>query len=455
VTSNGRSPNVTTLDALRAPARAAAVLAAVLGVLLAAAPRAAADEIRYFDPQTCEPVVEQVAEVQDENWTQISYRARAGSALKRVDTRLVIDIHRSDSDTQANAFASALAEFQSGNWAAARQAFGTVAGGGRTQDATTGQIAYKPFPAGEPGKTKWYVPYAQYYYAASSLEEGIQKGEKTLIEDALRAVDADTGEEKGFLARYREGKSRYYGDAWLVKAKALVALQKYDEAAAAFDALYQKSLTTPIGPRYSYEAKVGAGRIAEAKGDAKGAETAYESAAAALQSLFDQPQDACSKREIGRWFNEARIQKARVMLAEAEKADSPAEYGRMRAFLLQGTPEALRQRLSGKPSDVVDAVLGGALAPSVQAVTQNGLGVAALAEQKYADAIAAFNNVRIKYFQVSEEVPRALYYLAKAADKAGAAATKPDAKSLYSDQAAAARAELQRSWKGTPWATRK
>jgi hypothetical protein len=446
---------LTTLDALRSLPRAAAALAAAGAALLAAAPGARADEIRHVNPQTCEPVVEQVAEIQDETWTQVSYRARAGQALKRVDTRLVIDIRRSDTDTQANAFRSALAEFQSGNWSAARQAFGTVAGGGRTQDATTGQIAYKPFPAGDPGKTKWYVAYAQYYYAAASLEEGLQKGEMALVEDALRAVDADSAEEKGYLARYREGKSRFYGDAWLVKAKALVALKKFDEAAASFDALYQKSLTTPIGPRYSYEAKVGAGRIAEAKGDPKGAETAYESASAALQSLFDQPQDPCSKREIGRWFNEARIQKARVMLAEAEKADAPAEYARMRTFLLQGTPEALRQKLSGKPADVVDAVLGGALAPSVQAVTQNGLGVAALSEKKYAEAVAAFNNVRIKYFQVADEVPRALFYLACAADAAAAAATKPDAKALYVDQAAAARAELERSWKATPWATRK
>jgi tetratricopeptide (TPR) repeat protein len=423
---------------------AVAFSATVLG-LFAAAP-AVADEIRYADAQTCEPTVEQVAEIQDESWTQVSYRVRAGQPLKRLDTRLLIDIRRSDSDTQSNLFRSALAEFQSANWGAARQAFGTVAGGGRTQDAATGTIEYRPFPAVEAGKTKWYVAYAHYYYAASSLEEGLQKGEAALIEDALRAVDADKADEKGFLARYKEGKSRFYADAWLVKAKALVALKKYDEAAAAFDGLYQKSLTTPIGVRFSYEAKVGAGLIAEAKGDPKAAETAYEGAAAALQSLFDQPQDACGKREIGRWFNEARIQKARVMLAEAEKAASPAEFARMRAFLVQGTPEALRTRLAGKPADVIDAVLGGALAPSVQAVTQNGLGVAALSDKKYAEAVVAFNNVRIKYFQVRSEVPRALRYLAKAADQAAAAATKPDAKSLYSDQAAAARAELER-WK--------
>ena len=52
-------------------------------------------------------------------------------------------------------------------------------------------------------------------------------------------------------------------------------------------------------------------------------------------------------------------------------------------------------------------------------------------------------------------MPRALYYLAKAADAASAAATKPEAKTLFKDQATAARQELEHSWKDTVWATKK
>src|SRR5204862_6330396 len=102
----------------------------------------------------------------------------------------------------------------------------------------------------------------------------------------------------------------------------------------------------PIGVRCSYEAKLGAGRIAEAKGDAAAAEAAYEAAAAAMQSLLDQPQDPCSRHALGIFFNEARMQKARVMRQAAEKADSPPEYARLRTYLLQGSPDALRQKLS-------------------------------------------------------------------------------------------------------------
>jgi hypothetical protein len=77
-------------------------------------------------------------------------------------------------------------------------------------------------------------------------------------------------------------------------------------------------------------------------------------------------------------------------------------------------------------------------------VAQNAIGLAFLAEKKYAQAVTAFTNVRIKYFTVAAEVPRALRYLAQAADAAAAAATKPDAKALYQEQAAAARQELER-----------
>jgi len=440
----------------RLPRRYAAPgVALALGFLALAAPAARADELRYYDAATCEPVTEQVADVVEENWAFVSYRVKAGQNLKRVDTRLVIDIKRAGEDSQVAAFKSALAEYQNGNWAGARQGFGTVAGGGLTQDSTDGTIKNKPFPAPEGGKVKWYVPYAHYMYAAAIYREGLAKKDDKLLGYGLEALDADTAEGKGFLARYKEGKSRWYADAMLLKAQILLALKRYDEAAAAFDALYQKSLTVPVGVRFSYEAKLGPGRVAEAKGDGNAAEAAYEAASAAVQSLLDQPQDPCSKRELGRYFNEARMQKARIMLAAAEKADSPPEFARVRTYLMTGAPDALRQKLAGKPADVVDAVLAGALSPTVQAVANNGIGLAFLSEKKYADAVFAFTNVRIKYFSVTEEVPRALYYLAKAADAASAAATKPEAKTLFKDQAAAARQELEHSWKDTVWAAKK
>ena len=97
----------------------------------------------------------------------------------------------------------------------------------------------------------------------------------------------------------------------------------------------------------------------------------------------------------------------------------------------------------------------GALSPTVQAVAQTGIGLAFLSEKKYPEAVFAFTNVRIKYFAVGEAVPRALYYLAKAADAAAEAARAPDAKSLYKAQAEAARQELAGSWARTSWASKK
>jgi tetratricopeptide (TPR) repeat protein len=419
---------------------------------LATAPAARADELRVLDPATCAPTTKVVAEIVDESWTQISYRVKAGQPVEKVDTRLVLDIRRTNEDSQAQAFRSALMELQNGAFESARAQFASVGGGGRTADAGTGKLEFRPFPP-EAGKAKWYAGYAVYHYALASYRQGVAKGDKQLVEDALRALDANAGEEKGFLERYKEGKSRWYADALLLKADALLELGQYDKAAAAYDALYQKSITTPIGVRFAYAAKMGPGRIAEAKGDANAAQSAYDAGTAALQSLLEQPADACTRRDLGRFYSEARMQKARVMLGAAEKG-GPAVYAQLRAYLAQGTPEALRQRMAGKPAEVVDAVVGGALAPTVQALAQNGVGLAFLAEKKYADAVNAFTQVRIKYFAVTDEVPRALYHLAKAAAAAAAAATKPAAKSLYQAQAESARQELQRGWKSSPWASK-
>jgi TolA-binding protein len=368
-----------------------------------------------------------------------------------------VEIVREASDSQSTAYRSALQELASGNYAGARVQFGQIAGGGRVQDPEKGTVAFKPFSdsAGAKGKEKWYVDGAQYHYAKASYLEGMAKNDLVLVDDALRALDAESAGEKGFLVRYKEGKSRWYADAWLLKGRCQVALKKYDEAAATFDGLYDKVLkTAAIGARFAYEAKSGAGQIAEAKGAASDASIAYESAAAALQSLLEQATDNCSRADLGRYYNEARMQKARVLLDAATKNDAPTDFAQLRKYLESGTPDGLRTKFAGKPKDVVDAVVAGALAPTVQAVAQNGIGLSLLNEKRFAEAVFAFVDVRIKYFSVTSEVPRALYYLGKAADAASAAATRPEAKSLYKAQSDAARQELQRAWKDSPWATK-
>ncbi len=423
--------------------------------LLAFGRRASADEIRYTDPKKCEPAVLQVAEITEETWTTIAYKVKAKGAIERMEMRFVTDVRRTAEDAQTKAYAAAATELSNGSLTAARFGFGSVAGGGLVQDGESGALVFKAFPAAEAGKAKWYADYAQYHYALCLVREGLFKNETPLLEAALKVIDGDGGAEKGFLARYKEGKSRWYADALLLRAQTLLGLKRYDEAATAFDALYEKSIRNPIGVRFSYEAKIGPGRIAEAKGSNQDAGMAYDAASAALQSLFDQATDACSRRDLGRLYNEARMQRARVMLEAAQKTEAPSDYAELRKYLEAGRPEALRTKFAGKPAEVIDAVVAGALAPTVQAVAQTGIGLAFLSEKKYSEAVFALTNVRIKYFAVGEAVPRALYYLAKAADAAAAAAQRPDAKSLYQSQADAARQELSRSWSTTPWASKK
>jgi hypothetical protein len=60
--------------------------------------------------------------------------------------------------------------------------------------------------------------------------------------------------------------------------------------------------------------------------------------------------------------------------------------------------------------------------------------------------------VRVKHFAEASEVPRALSYLARAADAAAAAASG-DAKAVYQAQAAGARKELETAY--PDWAAKK
>ncbi len=426
---------------------------AVLAASFALAPGARADDIQYYDPQTGNLQVEKAFEVQNETWLLVSYRPKEGKPLKTIETRLVKDVVRTQDDANAAKFRTAMDEYKKGAYRQAALAFAEVAGAGLRHNAANDAEEYTPFTA-EDKKPKWYAEYAHYWFADAMYQSAVAKKEKDAkaLDFALRAVDADSKDEKGFLARFREGKSRWYANAMLLKADVLRAQGKMDEATKAYDALGDAATRNAIGPRWSYEAQKGKGKIQEAKGARPEAESAYEAATSVLVSLTETAPDPWTRGELGRYYSEMRREKGRVIRETAEASDSPPEYERLKTYLIEGTPDRLRQKFAGKPKEVVDAILAGAVAPGVQAMVQNGIGIALLAKKSYVDALFAFGSVRIKFFQVKEEVPRALYYLAKAAAGAAEAAAKPEAKALYQAQAEAARQELQKQWVDSPWA---
>jgi hypothetical protein len=429
-----------------APLLAAAALSAA--TLLAGAARA--DEIRWVDPATEETKVEKAFEVTDETWTHVSYRQKDKGPIKKIETRLVLDVRRAGDDPNVASFREALDNFNKGNYRPAAIAFGQVAGGGLRRNPETDVEEYRPFTS-DGGRPKWYAEYAHYWFAKAMYEHGRAKDDKKALEYALRAVASEAKDDKGFLARFREGKSRLYPDAMLLKAEVHLALQQPDEALATFKALAEAAAKNGLNPRWTYEAQRGLGRVAEAKGQKPEAESAYEAATSVLQSNLESAPDAATRRAYGRWYSEMRMQKARVVREGAAASNSPPEYKRLRDYLTDSSPDRLRAKFQGKPPEVVDAILAGAMSPTVQAIAQNGIGLAHLHEKRYVEALFAFDAVRIKYFQVAEEVPQALYYLAQAATAAAEAAPKPEVKALYKAQADAARKELTASWGHSPW----
>ena len=445
------------------------LLAAVLAVLFAAPTSAHADEITYMDPETCAETTVRVEEITSETWTVVEYREKAKGPLMSVPTSLLVKIKRDTAGgAQVRELQNAIGELRRGNLAEARRALKVLSGGGFKQNLESGKLEYQSFSQNDPPSKRkrppWSSEYAHFFYAKALFEEGLQRSDDELLQHAYLALvdQADPGGRKdekgkplmtgGYLTRFAGGNSRWFADATILAARTLVAQGKYDEAAKLFKQLGDQAIANDIGPQWAYEAKLGPGRIAEAQGKYVQAINAYKDTASFMRLLLPRETRGCFRRLIGRLHSRARMQAAGIMLQRAEKNRSPAEFAELRDFINESTPEALERKYRTLPSAQRKALVEGALDPQVQAVMQNGLGLAYLQEEKFEEAILAFRAVEVKYFQVPEEHARALHYLAQAADKAANKASGEEARTLYQKYRDDARGRLKAKYPNSRWA---
>ena len=445
------------------------LLAAVLTALLVVSSPALADEITFMDPETCAESTVRVEEITSETWTEVKYREKARGPEVAVPTALVVNIKRdSGGGAQVRELQNAIGELRRGNLAEARRALKVLSGGGYKQNLESGKLEYQSFaqndPPGRRSRPEWPSEYAHFFYAKSLFEEGMARDDEELLRHAYLALvdqpDPDGRKDEkgkalttgGFLKRFEGGNSRWYADAMTLAARTLVGLKKYDEAAKMFKQLGDDAIAADIGPNWAYEAKLGTGRIAEAQGKYLEAINAYKDAASFMRLLLPRETRGCFRRVIGRLHSRARMQAAGIMLQRAEKNRSPSEFAELRDFINQSTPKALEQKYRTLPKTQRDALVEGALDPRVQAVMQNGLGLAYLQEGKFEDAILAFRAVEVKYFQVPEEHARALHYLARAADEAAKKASGEEARTLYQKYRDDARGRLKAEYPDSRWA---
>ena len=451
--------------------RIALTLGAVFGAALLLSPIAVADEIIVRDLNTGAEKTIRCWGVTSETWTETKYRERERSADQSVPSVSVVRIVRDDKSPNAQNFRAAMSELNRGNYAEAARAFKEISGGGWKVDFETGErTGFKSFNEGDPsGRNKrpsWVSEYAHFYYAKSKLLEAKANKDRAAYEEALLAIDdvkVPGGDGKqttgGFLGRFKGGNSRYFPEALWVKANALVGLARYDDAAKAFTQLQNDAGRVKLAPRWTYEGVIGPGRIAEAQGNLTEAVNGYRAAIPTMEVLIEQETRDYMRRRCGLWWSQAHMNVARVKLADAEKAKSPAKFSSLRSWIQKGTPDAVRKYAEGKgwPKPAVDALVGGARDPRVQAVGLNGIGLAYLNEPKprNEEAMLAFKAVSVKYFQVPEQHARALYYLAKAAKAAaGASGAKAEVKEMYGAMADEAVRMLRKQHPDSTWANR-
>lgn len=460
------------LAVLAAGAAAFAVGAAAfaVGAALTAGP-ARADEIEMLHPETCERVIIKCAEILPETWAEVEYRERERGPTKKVPMPLVVDIRRTSGGKDKSNLEAAARELDRGNLTEARTALRDVAGGGFSVKG--GTRYFTPFvPRGATAargkRAPWTNEYAHFYYAKALVLEGRGSGNEKLLEEALLCLDdvpnpapeidpkdkdQSPGTTGGFLGRFKGGNSRWLPEAMLLKAWALVALKRYDEAAAAFDELFNQAVGVGLSPRWVYEAKLGAGMIAEAQSDTEKAVQAFERAPTALDTLLSQAPNRCLRLEIGRYYSQARARAAALLVRRAEAANTDGEYVKLKSFLSDGLPEALQAKFRGRPPEQLEALMAGARDPDAQAVTLTGLGMAYRAEQRFDDAIFALRSVAVRYFGARSYAAMALYYLALTAGDAAKTA-KADVKSVYEALKTGALKQLKTEYPESPYATR-
>ena len=438
------------------------------GAALALAGPAIADEILVRDLASGQESTIACFEVTSETWSEVKYKERERSTEKSVSTLTVVDIARSEKSADANNLVSAIAEIGRGNFKEAARVLQAISGGGWKIDLETGERKYVSFSANDPeGRNKrpsWTSEYAHFYYAEALFLLGEATQDRDAAEAAWLALDdvavpgGKGGTSGGFLGRFAGGNSRFCPNAMALKAKALVQLARYDDAAKVFQELHKAAISIPLDPQWSYEGLVGGGMIAEAKGDLTGAVEGYRGAASTMEVLLAQETRNYMRQQYGRYYSQARMRVAAVKLEDAEKRKAPAAFADLRAWIKAGMPEAVREygKSKGLPPESIAALVAGARDPAVQAVGYTGIGLAYLNEPtpKYEEALLAFKAVSVKYFQEREQHARALYYLAQAATGAARAA-KGDVKTMYESMASEALSMLRSQHPASEWARKK
>ncbi len=434
------------------------VLAAAAVLLVLLAPAAAADEIVYRNPETCELITERAHEIVSETWTEVVYRDRERGPEKTVPSALVVEVKRDGGGAkQIRDLLGAIRSMERGDLAEARESLRVLSGGGLDQNLEDGSLIYKDFTANDPPGRKqrppWNSEYAHFYFAKALYLDGVARGDRDLLKQAHYAlVDQKAPEGKGrtggFLGRFEGGNSRHYAEAMRLAAMSLLELGDYPKASKAFKDLEEKSIALPIGPQWAYEAKIGQARIAEAQGKHLDAINAATDTANFMKLLLQKETTPCGRRALGRLYSEARMYAADVMLKQAEKNRSPAEFRRLRSFIEEGMPESLSRSMATLPASQREPLIEGAMSPRVQAVAQLGLGLALLQEKQYEEAIYAFRAVEVKYFEEPEVHAKALRYLAEAAN-AAAKQSSGVARGLYEKYRDEAQARLKKEYPGS------
>ncbi|MGE0191685.1 MAG: hypothetical protein AB7T63_06535 [Planctomycetota bacterium] len=448
--------------------QALSVAALVVALAWAGAP-AWADEIHVIDAETCATRVMSVEEVTSETWSEVKYRTRARGPEQSVPARDVVKVVRKEPAREARLLDSAYGDLARGNFRDAMTAFQNIAGGGQKIDAGTGAPTYTPFTEGDPPGRKsrptWTSEYAHIGYVMALFELARAGKDAKLYDQVLMALEdrelppVGEGKDKvkrstgGFLARFEGGNSRWYPQALRIHAHALLGTGDTEKAKAAFKALEDAAGQVPLDPKWLYEGMIGEGLIAESQG--QDATSSYDRVAATMLIRLEKETSPCTMRTYGQLYSLARLRVASAKLLQAEKVGGAA-FGSLRSYIEAGEPSTLQDKYASKLSEpALRALLAGARMAEIQAVGLNGKGLAYLEEKRFEEAILAFKEVAVKHFADRDQTARALYYLAKAADKAAEAADKRNQASER-DRFKAQRDEavrvLKSRYRSTAWA---
>jgi outer membrane protein assembly factor BamD (BamD/ComL family) len=262
-------------------------------------------------------------------------------------------------------------------------------------------------------KRDWVVEHGAFQQANCLLALAATSPAK--LTEALKAFEA-------FVAKFP--KSRLLPDALIGLGTAMVMAEQPGSARKHFENVVKLAGEKKLFVSVAFRARLGMASAYAAEKDWTHAIPEYESVEKKAGDELRFAKNALAKKVLEMIRLSAAGSRGDALITRAETSNRPQDFKAARAYF-----DGLEGRLGASSR--------------VRAMTKVGQAICLLREGKAREAMRKLADAKVRYFSERSQVAKALYYMAKAADKLG-----------HSEQAVMYKKELRTQFPDSEWARR-